>query len=197
MIKKILPLRRIEGATDEMSDDALVVACGMGERAALGALFDRHHDAVRRFVARLSGWADSDLDDLVQQTFVAVCEAARGFDGRAAVRTWLFGVARNVARHHVRAEVRRRRASEAYARDPRTVTADAAGEVLERERAARLGEAVVALPIKLREAFVLVYLEGLAGTEVAALLGIREGALWKRLHEARARLREQLQGGAS
>ena len=69
--------------------------------------------------------------------------------------------------------------------------------MLERERAERLGEAILALPRKLREAFVLVYLEGVAGVDAARALGVREGALWKRLHEARARLREALQGARS
>jgi len=41
---------------------------------------------------------------------------------------------------------------------------------------------------------VLVYLEGIAGGEVARLLGVREGTIWKRLFQARARLRESLGG---
>ena len=66
--------------------------------------------------------------------------------------------------------------------------------MLERERAAELRAAIVALPLKLREAFVLVYLEGLSGAEVAGMLGAREGTIWKRLHQARAALRERLKG---
>ena len=178
----------------ELSDEALIAAAAASEAAALGALFDRHHDAVRRFLARLSGTDDRDLDDLVQMTFEAVPRAARRFDGRSAVRTWLFGVANNVARHHVRTEIRRKRLSQALATDPRDDRADASADVLARERAARLKKAIAALSPKLREAFVLVYLEDVPGTDAAYVLGIREGTLWKRLHEARARLRSALQG---
>ena len=191
----ILPFRRVEGTTSELSDEALVAAAAASETAALGALFDRHHDAIRRFLGRLSGTDDRDLDDLVQMTFEAVPRAARRFDGRAPVRTWLFGVANNVARHHVRTEIRRKRLSQALAASAREDrAADAAAEVLERERADRLRHAIAALTPKLREAFVLVYLENVPGTDAAQVLGIREGALWKRLHEARARLRSALQG---
>jgi len=193
----VLPLRRIEGVASELSDEALVVGCAMGEPAALGALFDRHHHAVRGFLARLTGAADSDLDDLVQQSFEMVTHAAGGFDRRAAVRTWLLGIARNVARHHVRSEIRRRHLAQAVAQDPPSSGVDPAGALAERERTARLLDAIVGLPVKQREAFVLVYLEGLPGAEVATLLGIREGALWKRLCEARAALRARMQGGAS
>ena len=193
----LLPFRRVEGTVTELSDEALLAAAAASETAALGALFDRHHDAVRRFLARLSGTDDRDLDDLVQTTFEAVPRAARRFDGRSPVKTWLFGVANNVARHHVRTEIRRKRLSQALAAAAREDRRDASAEVLERERAARLKDAIAALSPKLREAFVLVYLENVPGADAARVLGIREGALWKRLHEARARLRSALQGVVS
>jgi RNA polymerase sigma-70 factor (ECF subfamily) len=192
-VTRIVPLRRVEGAPAEMADDALVAACATGSAAALGALFDRHHDAVRGFLGRLAGTDDRDLDDLVQATFIALPRAARGFDGRAAVRTWMFGVAVNVARHHVRAELRRKRLGEHAGAQPIAV-GDASADVLARERAARMQAAIATLPVALREAFVLVYLEGVPGREAAELLGVREGTIWARLHDARARLRAQLQG---
>jgi RNA polymerase sigma-70 factor (ECF subfamily) len=190
---RVIPFRRVEGVPAEMSDEALIVACATGESAALGALFDRHHDAVRRFLARLSGTDDRDLEDLVMATFEALPRAAKSFAGRAAARTWLLGVASNVARHHVRSEMRRKRLSEAAAAERREV-ADATDDVLAHERAALLQRAIAALPQKLRETFVLVYLEGVSGPEVAELLGVREGTIWNRLHEARAKLRASLEG---
>ncbi len=192
MARTVVSFHRVAGATAELGDDALVAACATGDRAALGALFDRHHDGLRRFLGRLSGTDERDLDDLVQATFEAVPRAARGYQGRSSVRNWLFGTAANVARHHARSEGRRRRLAEQVASQPSGATAD--DDILARERAARLRDAIAALPIKQREAFVLVYMEGLAGTEAAHILGCREGALWKRLHEARARLRELLEG---
>jgi len=94
----------------------------------------------------------------------------------------------------VRAEIRRKRLSKAAATVPRAEARDATRDVLERERAARLRAAIAELSPKLREAFVLVYLEDVPGPEAAHVLGIREGALWKRLYEARVRLRSALQG---
>lgn len=192
-MSRVIPIRRVGGAASEMSDEALVTACATGEAAALGALYDRHEGAVRRFLARMSGTDDRDLDDLVQATFETVPRAARRFAGDSQVRTWLFGVASNVARHHVRSEMRRKRLASAFAGE-RPAAADTTAEVLERERAARLQAAIAALPDALRQAFVLVYLEGIAGGEVAALLGVREGTIWKRLFLARERLRKSLGG---
>ncbi|HKE14702.1 MAG TPA: RNA polymerase sigma factor [Kofleriaceae bacterium] len=194
MSRRVLPFRRVEGTPAEMSDEALVAVCAMGESAALGALFDRYYSAVRGFLARLAGTDDRDLDDLVQVTFETVPRAARRFDGRSSVKVWLLGVASNVARHHVRTEIRRKRVAEAVAAEPRADALDGAAQVMTRERAARVRDAIADLPVKLREAFVLVYLEGVPGRDVAVLLGVREGTVWKRLHQARARLRESLEG---
>jgi RNA polymerase sigma factor (sigma-70 family) len=193
-VSRILPLRRVRGRPAEMSDEGLVAACATGESAALGALYDRHVEAVRRFLARMSGTDERDLDDLVQATFETVPRAARRYGGESQVRTWLFGVASNVVRHHVRSEVRRKRLAAAFAEERPDAQGDTSDQVLERERAARLQAAIAALPDKLREAFVLVYLEGVPGGEVATLLGVREGTIWKRLFQARAHLRASLGG---
>lgn len=193
MTRTVVSFQRAAGVPAEMSDEALLAACATGDGAALGALFDRYHDGVRRFLGRLSGTDERDLDDLVQATFEIVPRAARRFDGRAPVRTWLFGTAANVVRHHVRSEVRRKRLVTAAAEQPRR-DGNSADDMIARERAARLADAIAALPVKLRETFVLVYLEGVSGKEAAAILDCREGAIWKRLHEARARLRDALEG---
>lgn len=196
MKRDIIPLHRIEGTPAEMSDEALVAACGTGETAALGALYDRHADSIRRFLARMSGTDARDLDDLVQATFESILHAARGFDRRSSVRTWMLGIANNTARHHVRTEVRRRRLSEAATLEALAPSSpsDPSRDVADRQRATQLADAIVALPPKLRETFVLVYLEGLPGSEVAHVLDTREGTIWKRLHEARAKLRVLLEG---
>ena len=192
----LVPLHRVQGTPMEMSDEALVAACATGETAALGALYDRHADGGRRFLARLSGTDDRDLDDLVQATFEIVVRAARGFDGRSSVRTWLLGIANNTARHHVRTELRRKRLATTATAEASVAPpgADPSGDAIDREQVARLRGAVLALAPKLREAFVLVYLEGLSGAEAARALDVREGTVWKRLHEARAVLRALLEG---
>ena len=193
----VVPLHRKAGTPEEMSDEALVAACGTGETVALGALYDRHATTIRRFLARMSGTDDRDLDDLVQATFEVAARAARNFDGRSAVRTWLLGIANNAARHHVRSEIRRKRLFEAVSLVDAQSPNDPSDDAIVHERAARLHDAILALPQKLRETFVLVYLEGLSGSEAAQALDAREGTIWTRLHEARAKLRVLLEGARS
>jgi hypothetical protein len=62
---QIVPLRGLDerrSALSEISDEALLASCGVGDSAALGALFDRHHDAVYRLVSRLLRGEPAETD---------------------------------------------------------------------------------------------------------------------------------------
>jgi RNA polymerase sigma-70 factor (ECF subfamily) len=191
---KLLPLRQAQSVP--LSDEALVAACAVGDSAALAQLFDRHEEVVRRFVSRLQGADRADVGDLVQTTFLEVFRAASRFGGRAAVRTWILAIAANAVRHHVRTEVRRRRMISVFAEQPEPIAATGLQETIERrELLARLGEALKGLSHDLREAFVLCDLEEISGAEAARALGVREGTLYWRLHEARKALRASLDAG--
>lgn len=189
MSGRVLPLRRIEGVVEEMSDDALLAACAMGDAAALGALFDRHHAGVYRFIGRLSQTDPADLDDLVQTTFLTVQRSARKYRGRSTVRTWLFGIAVNVVRREARSRGRRRRLALAVSAEPLSSPAAVDEMAARREALRRFETGLSTLPPKLRECFVLCQLEGVPGPEAARALGIRPGTLYRRIHDARQRLR--------
>ena len=171
---------------DELSDEALAAACATGDRAAQALLFERHADAVYRFIARMRT-ADADsVDDLVQATFIAAFKSADRFRG-PKLQSWLYGIASNVMRTYVRKEVARKRIATSFAEDgPETQVAPRDGDV------ARLRDAIAALPDELREVIVLIDLEGGRGHEAAAALGITETKLWRRVAKARAALREAM-----
>jgi RNA polymerase sigma-70 factor (ECF subfamily) len=177
-----------------LSDEALVAACGVGDRAALGELFDRHHEAVLRFVTRLTGAKEDDVDDVVQDTFMVARSAAARFRGGSAVRTWLLGIAANVVRHAARSRGRRRALVDAIGRvEPEAVRGPDVA-VHTTELRAAVAKAIDQLSHDLRTVFVLCDLEELPGAEVASALGIPEGTVYRRRHEARRALRERLRG---
>lgn len=170
-----------------LSDPGLLAACAAGDRTARALLFERHVDAIHRFVARMRG-SDADVvDDLVQVTFLRAFGAAVRFHGTTA-RAWLHGIAANVVKEHARKEIRRKRALSLVAEcvtsssPPRDPTL------------ARLPAAIAALPHPLRAAFSLVDLEGEKGIDAASALGIPQGTLWRHVYEARCALREALHG---
>ena len=175
----------------EMSDAGIVAACAADDRTARGLLFERHVDAVHRFVGRMRGRDFDVIDDLVQSTFVRAYQSAARFRGDNA-RAWLFGIAANVVREYARKEIRRKRALEGVAH-----TIARSTERRDAHLIARLPEYIAALPHDLRAAFVLVDCEGEKGCDAALALGVPEGTLWRRVATARTKLRDALNGGAS
>ena len=167
------------------ADVDLVAAMVRGDGRALGTLFDRHHQSVYRFLARLSGTDSGDLDDLVQNTFVRLVDAAPRFARQASVRSWILAIASHVARDHIRAEIRRRRNVRTVDLPPPVGPARPDQGFEGREALARFRQALDGLSHELRLAYIMCELEDTAGKDAASALGIPEGTLWRRLHDAR------------
>ena len=191
---KLVPFRRREaGAGAAPADEVLLRACASGDASALADLFERHGDRVYRVLARIRGVDRRDWDDLLQATFIEVYRSAARYESRASVGAWILGIAVNLTRHHVRGEVRRR-ALQAAAIEAETRAASRPDEEAARQQLmVRLEAALAALPPDLQLAFSMCELEGMKGVEVARVLGMREGTLWRKLHEARSLLREALE----
>lgn len=189
MIRDAGARRQAPGSEDEPPDEALIERVSRGELGALGVLFDRHSPAVRRVIARL-GVQASDVDDVVQATFLDVLDAAVRFDGRASGKAWLLGLAVMHVRRSRRSIARLAARAAAWALEPRrppTTPEELASLGEEGRRAARAFEALSA---KKREVLVLVTFEGLSGEEVATSLGVPVATVWTRLHHARRELME-------
>jgi RNA polymerase sigma-70 factor (ECF subfamily) len=192
-VGKLLPHRRPRASAGQLSDEAVVAACATDDPAALTLLFRRYHDVVDRYLARLAGVDERDRDDLVQATFLAIGLAAANFQGTSSVKTWLLGIATNVARNHVRTEVRRRATRTQFEAIPGPVAMRPDDLAAHRQQLERLRDGLAELPGELREVFVLCVIEGTPGRDAAQALGITEGTLWRRLHEARTALRTTLE----
>jgi RNA polymerase sigma-70 factor (ECF subfamily) len=188
---KLLPFRRVEGRTEELSDRALVSALALGDQAALGALYDRFQGDVYRFAARLA--STTEADDIVQMTFIEAYRSAPRFRGEAAVKTWLFGIAANLVRNHHRGTQRKHRAHDSLQTMPRRPPTDP-GEAITREQQRRwLAQAIETLSPALREAYILCVVEDVPGKEAATILGIREASLYRRLTDARNAIRAAIE----
>lgn len=176
------------------TDEELLGACAAGDRDALGVLYDRHAKVLLGFLNRVLSPGAPEVDDIVQTTFIEAWRGAPRFNGKSAVRTWILAIGHNLARRHLRDRGRRQAAMDRWATiADRAVCPEGRWQdqlVLERMQAA-----LQTLPPDLRVAFVLCDIEGLKGVEAAEVIGVRPGTLWRRLHDARKRLREALEGG--
>jgi RNA polymerase sigma-70 factor (ECF subfamily) len=174
------------------SDADVMRRLANGESSALGELYDRYHEPLRRFLARATSDAP-DVDDLVHASFLAAAKSAAQYDGRASCRPWLIGIAVQYLRRRRQTVARFLKAlsvacgAGTTSFDPRPAL-QARGEV---ERALRR------LSEPKRLTFLMAEVEGLSCPEIAASLGIPVGTVWTRLHAARRELRQALEEGES
>jgi RNA polymerase sigma factor (sigma-70 family) len=193
---RVIPLRREGVDLAEISDEALIAGCATGDRGARAVLFERHVSAIHRFISRLSASDANAVDDLIQATFLEAFAAAAKFRGSSQVKTWLCGIALNVVRNYARSEIRRKNAMGNAAHAACVdITWASNGAILSAEHKQQfdqLGQALQMLSEELRSVFVMCDMEGMKGTEVAIVLGVPEGTVWRRLHDARGRLRASM-----
>jgi RNA polymerase sigma factor (sigma-70 family) len=159
--------------------------------ARLASLYEEHASQLHRYLARRLGGV---ADDLVADTFLIAWEQRARYDPtRASIRAWLYGIAANLARRHVRTELRRLRATARHGRDRAQgdvdVDARAASCVDADARVRRLASALTSLRDEDREVLLLIAWAGLEPGEAAAALGIPVGTARSRLHRARTVLR--------
>jgi RNA polymerase sigma-70 factor, ECF subfamily len=167
----------------------LLERAGGGDQAAFLLLYERHRDAIFRFVYRLSGSAEV-AEDITHDCFLSLLKRAEKFEpARASLRTYLYAAARNLAFKHFRDSGRETAMDELTMEPPAPRTEEPLGRLLDDELVAKVREAVASLPPLQREALVLFEYEGLPLSEIAAIVDTDVGAVKSRLHRARARLR--------
>ena len=170
-----------------------------GDQAGAALDFQRVYDEfqprIRRYLARLAG--PGEADDLSQETFARVSQALAGFRGEAALSTWIYRIATNVAFDRARSPGFQLQARTA---EPEALAALGTAPAIEQDIARRemsecVRDYVDQLPADYRTVVVLSELEELPDREIAEVLGITLEAAKIRLHRARARLRQMLEQG--
>ena len=174
--------------SDERPDSALIVALGDGDRAALSELYARHAPWLLLRLQRRC--ADPGLvDEVVQDTFVAVWRSAKRYDGRGEVAAWVWGIG---VRRLVDA-LRRKPNSYLVSAVPETsIEISAEERVLLGIEYGHLASALDQLSPELRSVVQATVLDGLTTAEASRLLGIPQGTVKTRMKRARAQLREEL-----
>ncbi len=160
------------------------------------AIVAAHHGEIFRYLRRLTGWS-SHAEDLAQDTFLRAYRAYRGLGDGANVRAWLFTIATNVARNHIRAEQRRARAH-AAARDVRSERDDTHpdGATMFNETRAVIDGVVARLPLKQRTAFILRKIHELEYDEIGRSLGCSPESARAHVFQALRKVRHGLDGVA-
>lgn len=209
----------VTGQGGPFSDDrVLVAALRRGDEDAFGWLVDRYHGSLRR-LARTYLATPAVVDDVVQETWLAVIKGIDRFEGRAAVSTWLYRILANIARTRGVREHRTIPFSSAvgalvegvgpavepdrfaaadpgyghWAAAPTPWDDEPEASLESQETLAAVRAAVDALPPAQREVITLRDLEGWTSTEVRNALDLSETNQRVLLHRARAKVRRALE----
>jgi len=176
---------------DRNTDELLLEKAGAGDPAAFMELYERHRAPVFRFAYRLSGSVEG-AEDITHDCFLSLIKKPANFQpGRASLRTYLMSAARNLWLKELRSS--REIAVDELEHD-RLVSFDREplDRVLDDELSCKVQQAVSELPPLQKEALVLFEYEGMALSEIAAMIGTDVGAIKSRIHRARERLRNVL-----
>ena len=172
-----------------LSDAALIAAWQGGDEQAAAELVRRHARPLARFLAG-AGALDTELDDLIQETFIRAFRRVDQFRGQCQFRTWLLTIGSNALKDAGRRAKRARlvpleESMHAAGGDPHELAV--AGET---ER--QLVDGLSRLPRMQREVFLLRAQQGMEYDEIAAALNTSVGAARVHYHHAVRRLKELL-----
>jgi len=176
-------------------DDDLVARLQRGDKSAFVTLIDRHDAALRR-AARTFVSTRASADEVVQDTWLAVVDGVRAFEGRSSIRTWIFRILTNRAKTRGAREARSVPVSTLPGDDELAPPAAAPETpkhlLLRKELAGELEAAVRDLPERQRTVVVLRDALGWSPEDVCHLLAVNEPNQRVLLHRARSRLRASL-----
>jgi len=177
-----------------MDDDALIAALARGDDTALRELFTRHAPWL---AARLRAILPAaDVEDVLQESFLAVWRGARRYRPEGSAGGWLWGITRRQAALWLR-----RRGPDAVPLAALDALACPGGQPADDPAEAAVSRAELAAAVRAlgpegstaQEVWRLMYLEDRPVTEVAGLMGVPEGTVKSRAHRVRQLMRAVLQ----
>jgi RNA polymerase sigma-70 factor (ECF subfamily) len=155
-------------------------------RARFVALYTREYPRVVAYARRRTGDLGS-AEDVAAEVFRIAWERLGGGNEMPSTG-WLFVTARNLLHSHYRSVER-----STMLRHRLEQEREGGTEERPDDRAERVRDALGRLPVEQRELLIAHYWDDLSGADCAALVGCSVGAVWVRLHRARAALRRELQ----
>jgi RNA polymerase sigma-70 factor (ECF subfamily) len=173
-------------------DSQQAAAAAGGDVAAFRRLVERHGAALHRFCLHCLG-CEKDAEDTCQEVFVRVWHALPRYKDTGQFRAWLWRIALNLCRDHLRARRVRRQWFCAWPADAAPEAISAAADSPDEAAAlradlARLAKGMDLLPEGLRLPLLLCCVENLPQNECAAILGMTVRAVETRIRRARQRL---------
>ena len=160
-----------------------------GDLSAFAGIVERWQGPLVNLAYRFCG-DRARAEDMAQEAFLRAFRGLSKFRGEAAFSTWLFALATRLYCSELRRIPQRMIALEDAPEPADSYSASAAYEAADQDRVVR--QAVLALPVKYREAMLLYYFHEMDVPQAAHSLRLPEGTVKARLHRGRELLRAKL-----
>jgi RNA polymerase sigma-70 factor (ECF subfamily) len=181
-------------------DQQLVERVQRGDQRAFALLVEKYQRKLGRLLGRMMR-DPAEVEDVVQESFIKAYRALPNFRGDSAFYTWLYRIGINTAKNHLVAMGRRPNlTSDIEVEDAenfedgdelRTVDTPES-ELMSKEIAKTVKDAMEALPEELKSAITLREIEGLSYEEIAGLMNCPIGTVRSRIFRAREAIAEKL-----
>lgn len=185
---------------DRALDQKLVEKAQKGDKQAFSLLVEKYQLKLYRLISRMVR-DQSEIEDIVQDSFIKAYRAINNFRGDSAFYTWLYRIGVNTAKNHLMALGRRPKAMNDVeleeienfeeAGDLRSYETPESA-MMTKEIAATVNETIEHLPEELRSAITLREMDGLSYEEIAEIMDCPIGTVRSRIFRARESISEKL-----
>lgn len=190
--------RRVAPAAAPANDEEVVARVLAGYPDEFETLVRRHNRAIYNYIYRMTGQADLSAD-LTQEVFLKVFMALSSFDPTYRFTTWLYRIASNRVIDHIRRRRMMLVPLQVSAGESRGASREVAArarnpqeDLLDRESARGVAEAIANLPSAYRELIILRHFQHRSYEEIAHIKDSPLGTVKNRLFRAREALRRSV-----
>jgi RNA polymerase sigma-70 factor (ECF subfamily) len=185
---------------DRAVDQKLVEKAQKGDKKAFGMLVEKYQRRLNRLLSRMVR-DQSEIEDIVQDSFIKAYRAINNFRGDSAFYTWLYRIGINTAKNHLVKLGKRPKAMNDVEIEEIENFEDAPdlrshetpeSSMMSREIVASVNQTIEALPNELKEAISLREMDGLSYGEIADLMNCPIGTVRSRIFRAREVIAEKL-----
>jgi RNA polymerase sigma-70 factor (ECF subfamily) len=200
MEKKVIPSIQKPVNPERAIDQILVEKSQKGDKKAFSILVEKYHKKLFRLLSRMVR-DQSEIEDIVQDSFIKAYRAINNFRGDSAFYTWLYRIGINTAKNHLVALGKRPKAMdeveiediENFESGHEMRNHDTPESIMmNQEIVAAVSETIETLPEELKEAIALREMDGLSYEEIAEIMQCPIGTVRSRIFRAREAIAEKL-----
>jgi RNA polymerase sigma-70 factor, ECF subfamily len=189
-VSRVNPIERMT----EAHSLRLITECITGNEEAIETFVRKYETGVFRLALSILG-DQAEAHEVTQETFLSALRALPSYQEKQSLKAWLYTIALNHSRSHLRKQkvIERLRATLAAAfrvEAQKQVSPEEA--MVQSEKEAALWNALKQLDERHRTVLVLRYFHEFSIAEISEMLSVKEGTIHSRLHNARERLRDAL-----